>query len=513
MSSSSTTLWATASKEWVIQPKPRPGRKPKTDLAVSSSANGSSEVEPKARRVQNRAAQRAFRERKQSQLAELQARVQSYEQGEMDKSVALQRIAKHLKEENDKLRQENSALQTKLAQLEHVNQQLPPTETDKKRWREDSPSSAPHSQLPPRKKSRADSSTYPCLPAFSQTYLPSPPSLVSTPDSNEAANSHFSALSCDSHVDLNSPLFSHPDGLKESDVNIHPLPPFSCGFCDEGTLCVCRDIVTSQVVDGNVGSSPEVQLDAANSSQPRLLMRHDTSVANMKMSTNGSLSILDNLPEYQPPVPLKRRSGGTSINSVFYVQPASTSQTRSGISDATCSGDPSNCTICADDSFGKAFCTAVATSACIGCDGFSDQFGSGTENCCKNGSKCGHPCPSGSSPTLDPAAASSSSEFIPTNDAWQKLKAHPNVDFADLSLLAEVVASRTKCSGPQLVISSTPPTQIRGERTSAADRHGGDSPIRLVDEAYLLECGRRRVRQVHSDGVREALRMLDAKFC
>ena len=68
--------------------------------------------------------------------------------------------------------------------------------------------------------------------------------------------------------------------------------------------------------------------------------------------------------------------------------------------------------------------------------------------------------------------------------AWQKLKAHPNVDFADLSLLAEVVASRTKCAGPQLVVSSTQSTQMRGERTSGADRHGGDCPIRLVDERF-----------------------------
>ena len=390
-------------------------------------------------------------------------------------------------------------------------EQLPPIETDKKRWREDSPSSAPHSQLPARKKPRANSSTYTCLPAFSQTYLPSPPSLVSTPDSNEAANPHFSALPCECHIDLDSTLFSHPDDLKESDANIRPLPPFSCGFCDEGTLCVCRDIITSQVVDGDIAPSPEVKLGAASPREAGLPMRHDTRDANINVSTNGNLSILDNLPEYQPPVPLKRRSGGTSVNSVFHVQPAPTSQARSGVPDATCSGDPSNCMICADDSFGKAFCTAITTSACIACDRFSCQFGSGAENGRKNGSKCENICPSGSSPTLDSAAASSSSEFIPTNDAWQKLKAHPNVDFADLSLLAEVVASRTKCSGPQLVTSPTPPTQTRGELTSGADR--GDSPVRLVDEAYLMECGRRRVRQVHSDGVREALRMLDAKFC
>ena len=433
----------------------------------------------------------------------------------MDKTVGLQKIAKHLKEENDKLRQENRALQTKLAQMENVNKDRLSVEKDKKRWRDDdSPSNAPHSQSPVMKRSRAGSSTYLCLPAFSQTYLPSPSSLVSTPDSIETS-SHVSALPGSSHIDLDSTLFSHQSEFKGPDANIHPLLPFNCGFCDEGAVCVCRDIVISQVVgiDGDVTTSPEVKLDAGGSSQIKLPLHHDSRDANIKVSaipTNGNSSILDNLPEYQPPVPLKRRSGGTRVNSVFRVQPAPTSHSGSGISGATCSGDPSNCMMCVDDSFGKAFCTAITTSACHAFDGFLGQF---RENCCnKNGSRC-DACPSGSSFTSDAAVASSSSEFIPTNDAWQKLKAHPNVDFADLSLLAEVVASRTKCAGPQLVVSSTPSTQVRGKRTSGADRHGGDSPIRLVDEKILLECGRRRVRQVHMDGVQEALRMLDAKFC
>ncbi len=63
------------------------------------------------------AAQRAFRERKQSQLAELQARVQSYEQGEIERNVALQNIAKKLKDENEQLRRENEALKDELQRL------------------------------------------------------------------------------------------------------------------------------------------------------------------------------------------------------------------------------------------------------------------------------------------------------------------------------------------------------------------------------------------------------------
>jgi hypothetical protein len=146
-------------------------------------------------------------------------------------------------------------------------------------------------------------------------------------------------------------LFSHQSDLKEPDhwhdanilANIHSLLPFNCGFCDESTVCVCRDIVISQVVDidGDIFSNPEVNLDAVASSQIELLVRHDARDANIKVSSRGNLSILDNLPGYQPPVPLKRRSGGTPVNSVFRVQPAPTSQDSESSSGATCSGDPS----------------------------------------------------------------------------------------------------------------------------------------------------------------------------
>ncbi len=110
-----------------------------------------------------------------------------------------------------------------------------------------------------------------------------------------------------------------------------------------------------------------------------------------------------------------------------------------------------------------------------------------------------------------------SSEYIATNDAWQKLKAHPNVQFADLSLLAEVVASRSKCLGPRLQITSQishsndSSTQFTNTQSFAQAR-GKSPPLQLVPQEVLLECGRRRMRHVHADGVKEALRLLDAKF-
>ena len=45
---------------------------------------------------------------------DLQARITAYEQGEIERSVALQALAKRLKEENEVLRKENEVLREKV---------------------------------------------------------------------------------------------------------------------------------------------------------------------------------------------------------------------------------------------------------------------------------------------------------------------------------------------------------------------------------------------------------------
>src|SRR5271154_4445069 len=55
------------SKEWVIPPRPKPGRKPATDTP------------PTKRKAQNRAAQRAFRERRAARVGELEEQMKLVE--------------------------------------------------------------------------------------------------------------------------------------------------------------------------------------------------------------------------------------------------------------------------------------------------------------------------------------------------------------------------------------------------------------------------------------------------
>ncbi|PCH33830.1 hypothetical protein WOLCODRAFT_135345 [Wolfiporia cocos MD-104 SS10] len=538
---STTALWATASKEWVIPAKPKPGRKPKKDTAPAVQ----DEVDAKGRRVQNRAAQRAFRERKQSQLAELQARVQQFEQGEVERNVALQNIAKRLKEENEKLKIENAALKEKLGQLEE-------SFDSRKRTRGESvqrSSSATSSQFA-RKRSKTTSDSPGTI-----SFPPAPPLYdASSPSSSGSSPRSFG--SSHSSISPSPTIVTHNDSSMGNHLSsIFELSgetksaffeggPLSCGFCNTTSSCVCKD-VAMQVSDQLSLTDPlpqSMENVKQNPPMPQLNLQHS--------SSNVQRSILDNLPEYQAPVPLRRRSPFSSARPVFPVNPPK------GIT-ATCTGDPSNCLACADDAFGKAFCDAIgksvaSTSGCGYCPDSSQLTADSAPagSCCGNPVSCGGGCApppaslsSGNAPSMMMQQdVASTSETVTCDDAWRQLKSHPNVAFADLTLLAEVVARRSKCTGPRVEIypapgavtperglspsmsGSAPRSETNEQSASAPDprtqydgRQGlgmtpPSPPPQLVPQEVLISCGRQRVREVMADGVQDALRLLDAKF-
>ncbi|KAG1833914.1 hypothetical protein EV424DRAFT_855554 [Suillus variegatus] len=543
-STSASTLWATASKEWVIPAKPKPGRKPKKESSAGPPAPKDDEdSESAGRRVQNRAAQRAFRERKQSQLAELQARLHSYEQGEIERNVALQNIAKKMKDENEELRRENQMLKEKIARLEW---EADSNDGDRKRNRENvvvvSPSMSPERSIRnsnKRAKMEAEAMDSPQgMSSHFTSYSPPSTSMASSPDDGTTAS--FSSAGRSGLFPTPPPSLTHMLNYSSSE----PVPAldaldtqdsadsFQCVLCSPEVPCVCREMAMQQAV---------TDTDLSHAS---LKPKHDHSATMSPMdqptqlgaSTSSQMNILENLPAYQAPVPIRRRMPGQSTNPVFSVTPISVPP-----SSAKCSGDPANCLACSDDAFGKAFCQAIrhsvnSTSPCIDCPlrtNQSDKIVVG--GCCGDIMKCGS-C--GIAPMIsstEPRAETS----IPTDDAWRQLKSHPNVAFADLSLLAEVVARRSKCTGSRVVISPAPGS-ITPERSTlmaghshqggstAPDHHSvlltdpheryrqqqreHSSPPRLVPQEVLIECGRRRMREVNADGVREALRLLDSKF-
>ncbi|KAK9897446.1 hypothetical protein P389DRAFT_57088 [Cystobasidium minutum MCA 4210] len=128
-SSFTATTSIKASKTWVLPPRPKPGRKSKKDLAAAAAAAASApaakvddkdddeEVE-EAEKAINRTKQKASRERKQEYIAELEAKVRTYEQGDGERASFFQGLAKTYSEENAALKRENEELRTRLALYE-----------------------------------------------------------------------------------------------------------------------------------------------------------------------------------------------------------------------------------------------------------------------------------------------------------------------------------------------------------------------------------------------------------
>jgi AP-1-like factor len=268
------------------------------------------------------------------------------------------------------------------------------------------------------------------------------------------------------------------------------------------------------------------------------LPRGPTSPAPASMSRSHSLtatsrendprvSVLDNLPAYHPPIPLPwSGSALPKSKSIFpvFASPQAKSDLPS-TSPAKCSGDPANCAACADDAFGREFCQTINDSAYC-----ADYLDRGVEEA--NTSE--GPAPirtftaedsSGSSVGSHPLTPSSQSETIPTNEAWCQLKAHPNVDFSDLALLADVVVRQSQRAGSyqlqRLWISSTSDAILPGWYSDNASRHTacheterrrtkrGDPRLAALDG---VEYKRRRIREVRTDAVKSALLLLDAKY-
>ena len=508
-----------ASRDWTIAPKPKPGRKPKNDpsrlkddnevcycsshpfalfnIAHSSAIKlGVFRIGKRSKRsyyvltFTSRAAQRAFRERKQSQLTELQARVESYQQGEIERSVAFQNVAKRLKEENDALRHENQLLREKISRMEDQD----PAQCRDRRQQCPHVMSSAMTVLNKRVKLGVDASNTDQL--ANPAYVPLIPSMSSSQGSKCLSKSVYAPANYHSEKDQDqrsTHILDFTTVRADIESNESSSPFGSCGLCNEVIPCLCREIVAE---------NPPTE--------------HSVRVSTGEMLQT---SILDNLPPYQPAVPLPRKHG-TLTGSIFPVVPVPSLGER-------CTGDPTNCPACVDDAFGKAFCSAICRSVaspCVDC-----PFNQGKRNVLNDSgdSECRNVYASTDHARLSIGAGP---KTIPTNEAWKTIKEHPNVSFADLNLLAEVVARRSKCTGPTVVISpalgeATPervgspeanaqPYSIQELFLSTTETrnptHTSDRTSSQQD--IVVGCSNKGVREVYTDGVRDALYLLDNTF-
>ncbi|AOW01637.1 hypothetical protein B0I72DRAFT_101449 [Yarrowia lipolytica] len=118
------------SKEWVLPPRPKPGRKP------------SSDTPPSKRKAQNRAAQRAFRERRAQRVSELEDKLQEVESERDAQENVLKDALKDVSSENQLLRESLEALRREVMS---IKEQRTPTGSTPGQ----SPGVPPTQQAPP----------------------------------------------------------------------------------------------------------------------------------------------------------------------------------------------------------------------------------------------------------------------------------------------------------------------------------------------------------------------------
>ncbi len=404
--------------------------------------------------------------------------------------MAFQNVAKRLKEENDALRLENQLLREKISRME---EEIFSQTRDRRQQSLDIMSSA-MAVSNKRVKLSVDASNTNTF--ANPQYITLTPSMTSPQEPKSLSDSDKGQGQGSTHISGYTDTVQSNEGASSFG---------SCGLCNEVIPCLCHAIVTQD--------SPGEAADFKDHTSTSVFSRPEL-----------QNSILDNLPPYQPAVPLPRKHG-TLMNSIFPVVPLPSAQEK-------CTGDPSNCPACADDAFGKAFCTAICRSVgsqspCVDCPSNLNQ--NKRNHVAKSDCHSGDPESRNTYSSVDHPNLSTgtSPKTIPTNEAWKKIKEHPNVSFADLNLLAEVVARRSKCTGPTVVISPAP-GEATPERVASPEANAQTYSIQELflsttdtrnmedrtssQQSMVVGCGYKGVREVYTDGVRDALHLLDKTF-
>lgn len=99
------------SKEWVLPPRPKPGRKPSVDTPASK------------RKAQNRAAQRAFRERRATRVQELEEKLLELEKEKEVKEMGLVNTINKMKIENQFLMKSLEQMRNEINQVKTIQAQ------------------------------------------------------------------------------------------------------------------------------------------------------------------------------------------------------------------------------------------------------------------------------------------------------------------------------------------------------------------------------------------------------
>ncbi|RCK56605.1 hypothetical protein Cantr_05607 [Candida viswanathii] len=263
------------SKDWVLPPRPKPGRKPSVDTPASK------------RKAQNRAAQRAFRERRATRVQELEQRLLEVEKERDIKEMALVGTINKLKVENQFLVKNMEQLKQELNQLKHTTmraqvQQQPPQpvhnhphasssnrpspqaqplgiktsysfNTSRPGSNHPSPHSGPHSAMSPASSS------------YSLQQISPAPSADLPPNFYTNANIQSSRLRKSSLTHL-TPISNNTTPAKtaiSANDNNNNTDNFDCGVCLKDN-CLCESVGLKDVDTNKKSSNPAIEKELQN---------------------------------------------------------------------------------------------------------------------------------------------------------------------------------------------------------------------------------------------------------
>ncbi|KAI4863584.1 hypothetical protein F4820DRAFT_449852 [Hypoxylon rubiginosum] len=206
------------SREWVVPPRPKPGRKPATDTP------------PTKRKAQNRAAQRAFRERRAARVGELEEQLDEQKEEHDRAQQQLLDQVQELDTEVQSLRSKCVVLEdslekerTERAKVESELQAL------RQRWRGEGSSVSSRNGSFATHHGRAANS----LSIASRHQTPRGSIASNQPEHRNSATATAFSIS-----QIISPPDSNSSGARESSVD-----PSGCGNCNSNGSCACVEEV------------------------------------------------------------------------------------------------------------------------------------------------------------------------------------------------------------------------------------------------------------------------------
>lgn len=418
------TPGSVTSKEWVIPPRPKPGRKPATDTP------------PTKRKAQNRAAQRAFRERRAARVNELEDQMKAIDDEHDAEIAAFKREIGSLSHEVEQCRNETNwwrdrcrALEKEVSAERNAKEALV-QELRSARPKKDSsiPDQVP---LPPRRSARnapsaaqvdtrretngneggdapmgcsncssahcqcvEDAFVMPGIEEQEKSHSRRPGFQDSGSRQKEHAGPEIKPEPEEMEVDFTS-RFAGIQPQAEASNTVSSSPAVDpCGFCQDGTPCICAEMA------------------AQEEHRPR-----------RNSFENNRLAPIQNLSQFTPPP-----SEGDVRSEV----------TLPSISEATnpCANGPGTCAQCQADPRSTLFCKSLAASRSAsgtpsGCCGGKGADG----GCCQSQPQSQRPPRSSRTPRRAAAAAnpapkpppqSADSLTLSCADTFTTLSRHPN---------------------------------------------------------------------------------------